>query len=79
MRTALWWGGGEVGGFSSFLEVAGKVGPCMGGVCGHLNLGNNMSSMSSLLLSVRAGDVAHGCGIAGRLGTAYTGYNGDMV
>ena len=73
MRTALWQGGGEVGGFSSFLGVVGKVGPCMGGVCGRLTLGSNMSSMSSSLLSVRAGDVACYCGIAGGLGTAYTG------
>ena len=68
-----------MGGFNSFLGVVGKVGPCMGGVCGHLTLGSNMSSISSSLVSVRAGDVTHGCGIAGRLGTAYTGYNGDMV
>ena len=73
MHTALWWGGGEVGGFSSFLGVVGKVGPCMGGDCGRSTLGNNMSSISSSLLSVRAGDVAHSCGIAGGLGTAYTG------
>ena len=73
MHTALWQGGGEVGGFSSFLGVVGKVGLCMGGDCGHSTLGNNMSSISSLLFSVRAGDVAHGCGIAGELGTAYTG------
>jgi hypothetical protein len=73
VRTALWWGGGEVGGFSSLLGVVGKVGPCMGGVCGRSTLGNNMSSMSSSLLSGRAGDVTRSCGTAGRLGTAYTG------
>ena len=73
MHTALWWDGGEVGGFSSFFGVVGKVGPCMGGVCGCLTLGNNMSLISSSLLSVRAGDVAPSCGIAGRLGTVYTG------
>ena len=73
MCTALWQHSGEVGGFSSFLGVVGKVGPCTGGVCGRSTLGKNMSSISSSLLSVRAGDVAHGCGIAGGLGTAYTG------
>jgi len=62
-----------VGSFCSFLGVEGRAGPCMGGACGRSTLGVRMSSTLSLLPSVREGDGAHICGIAGMLGSAYTG------
>jgi len=45
----------------------------MGGICGCLTLGVRMSSASFSLPLVREGDGAHICGIAGVLGSAYTG------
>jgi hypothetical protein len=73
VHTALWQGGGDVGGFSSFLGVVGRVGPCMGGIFDCSTLGNKMSSTLSSLPLVRVGDGTHIGGMAGGLGSIYTG------